>query len=106
LGSHARALIADPANDVYVSAATVWEIAINRALGKLDAPPGLAAALAELGITEAPVTASDAELAGALQAHHRDPFDRVLVVQAARLDASVITRNPVFSRYGTATVPA
>ncbi len=106
LGAAARSLIADPDNDVLVSAATAWEIAIKRALGKLDAPPDLVAALDEVGFDEAPVTAADAELAGGLEAHHRDPFDRMLVAQAARLGATVVTRDPVFGRYGTATVPA
>jgi PIN domain nuclease of toxin-antitoxin system len=102
----ARALIADPDNEVLVSASTVWEIAIKRSLGKLDAPPDLVRALDEAGFTEAPVTAADAEVAGGLVAHHRDPFDRMLVAQAARLGATVVTRDPVFGLYGTATVQA
>ena len=106
LEAGARSLIADPANEVFVSAATVWEIAIKRALGKLDAPPDLAGALDELGFTATPVTATDAERAGGLDPHHRDPFDRMLVAQAARLDAAVVTRDPIFARYGTRTVPA
>ena len=101
-----RALIADPANEVFVSAATIWEIAIERALGKVEAPPDLAGALDELGFTEVPVTAADGERAGGLDAHHRDPFDRMLVAQAARLGAAVATRDPIFARYGTETVPA
>ena len=106
LGAVARSLIADPDNEVLVSAATVWEIAIKRALGKLDAPPDLVGALDETGFAEAPVTAVDAQVAGGLQAHHRDPFDRMLVAQAARLGATVVTRDPVFGLYGTPTVPA
>ncbi len=103
LGMTARTLITDPANEVFVSAATVWEISIKRALGKLDAPPDLVAALDKLGFIEAPVTAADGERAAGLEAHHRDPFDRMLVVQALRLGAVVITRDPVFERYGTET---
>ena len=106
LGDAARTLIADPENEVLVSAATVWEIAIKRALSKLEAPADLVAALAESGFVEAPVTAVDGERAGDLDSHHRDPLDRMLVAQAARLDATVITRDPVFERYGTRTVPA
>ncbi len=106
LGPDARALIAEPANEVFVSAATVWEIAIKRALGKVVAPPDLATALDGLGFVEAPVTAADAERAGSLEPLHRDPFYRMLVVQAARLDAAVVTRDPIFARHGSATVPA
>jgi PIN domain nuclease of toxin-antitoxin system len=105
LGEHVRRQIADPANGVLVSAATVWEIAIKRALGKLDAPSDLVSALDAAGFIEAPVTAADAERAGGLEPHHRDPFDRMLVAQAARLGAIVVTRDPVFARYGTETVP-
>ncbi len=106
LGEAARTLIADPDSQVLVSAATVWEIAIKRGLGKLEAPPDLVAALWECGFAEAPVTAVDGERAGSLDPHHRDPFDRMLVAQAARLDAIVVTRDPVFERYGTRTAPA
>jgi PIN domain nuclease of toxin-antitoxin system len=88
------------------SSPTVWEIAIKRALGKLDAPPDLASTLDGLGFDEAPVTAADGERAGGLDPHHRDPFDRMLVAQAARLGAIVVTRDPIFARYGTRTVPA
>lgn len=106
LGREARRLIADPANEVLVSAATTWEISIKRALGKLAAPPGIDAVLAEEGFVEAPVLAVDGERAGTLEPHHRDPFDRMLVVQAARLDAVVVTSDQVFERYGAKVVPA
>jgi PIN domain nuclease of toxin-antitoxin system len=106
LGPDARRLIADPSNEVYVSAATCWEISIKRGLGKLEAPPAIDAILASEGFSEAPVLAADGERAGTLDAHHRDPFDRMLVVQAARLDAAVVTRDTVFERYGTRVIRA
>ena len=106
LDRHALDLIGDPTNEVIVSAATVWEIAIKRAIGKLSAPDGLAAVLERSGFIEAPVTAADAEYAGGLEAIHRDPFDRMLVAQAVRLRAVVVTRDPVFLQYGTETVLA
>jgi PIN domain nuclease of toxin-antitoxin system len=106
LGQPARDLISDAANDVFVSAATVWEISVKRALGKLEAPDDLVGALASEGFKEAPILASDGERAGSLDPHHRDPFDRMLVVQALRLDAAVVTRDPVFAYYGTRTVAA
>lgn len=106
LDRNARDLIADPANEVIVSAVTVWEIAIKRAIGKVSAPDGLAAVIEGSGFIEAPITAADADLAGGLEAIHRDPFDRMLVAQAARLRAVVVTRDPIFARYGTETVLA
>lgn len=105
LGAVGRSLIADPDNEVLVSAATVWEISIKRALGKLEAPPDLVRALEDSGFAEVPVTAADAQVAAALDGHHRDRFDRMLVAQAARLGATVVTRDSVFERYRTPTVP-
>lgn len=106
LGEEARAVIADPGVEVLVSAATIWEIAVKRALGKLDAPADLVAAIAESGFAEAAVTGADGERAGGLEPHHRDPFDRMLVAQAVRLDAWIVTRDPVFERYGARIVAA
>ena len=106
LGQSARDLISDPANEVFVSAATVWEISVKRALGKLEAPDDLVGALASEGFNDAPILASDGERAASLDPHHRDPFDRMLVVQALRLDAAVVTRDPVFAHYGTRTIAA
>lgn len=106
LGAEARELIADPGSDVLVSAATVWEIAIKQAIGKLRAPATLVDTIEAVGFAEVPVTAVDAARAGGLEPLHRDPFDRMLVVQAERLGAVVVTRDPVFARYGVATVRA
>jgi PIN domain nuclease of toxin-antitoxin system len=89
-----------------VSAATVWEIGIKRANGKLEAPTGLARAIAEEGFGELPVTAQDAERAADLPGHHRDPFDRMLVAQAIRTGAVLVTRDSVFTVYGVPTLPA
>jgi PIN domain nuclease of toxin-antitoxin system len=99
LDPQARAAVADPANDVLVSAATVWEIAIKQALGKLEAPRGLVMAVEQVGIDVVPVTGADAELAGGLPAHHRDPFDRMLIAQATRLSALLVSRDDAFTAY-------
>jgi PIN domain nuclease of toxin-antitoxin system len=102
----ARSAIADPANDVLVSAASIWEIEIKRALGKLAAPVGLVATLDEAGFDVLPITGPDAERAGSLPPHHRDPFDRMLVVQAERVGAIVVSRDPAFVAYGTDVLEA
>lgn len=106
LSGEARGAIADPSNEVLISAATIWEIEIKRALGKLVAPRGLVAALEPAGFSSLPITTADAELAGGLPAHHRDPFDRMLVAQATRLDAVVVTRDPIFRQYGMESITA
>jgi PIN domain nuclease of toxin-antitoxin system len=99
LAVDARSAIADPANDVLVSAAIIWEIEIKRALGKLDAPMGLVEAVEQGGFGVLPITGTDGERAGRLPAHHRDPFDRMLVAQAARTDAIIVTRDAAFEPY-------
>jgi PIN domain nuclease of toxin-antitoxin system len=100
LQAGARAAIASPANDVLVSAATVWEIEIKRALGKLEAPDGLVDAIEASALQALPIDLVDAERAGRLPQHHRDPFDRMLVAQAMRLHAVIVTRDPGFTPYG------
>jgi PIN domain nuclease of toxin-antitoxin system len=106
LSRQARSAIADPGNDVLVSAATVWEIQIKRAIGKLTAPDGIVSAVESVGFVGLPITLGDAEDAGLLPPHHRDPFDRMLVAQAQRLDAVIATRDTVFAAYGVETLAA
>jgi PIN domain nuclease of toxin-antitoxin system len=98
--------IADPANDVIVSAATIWEIEIKRALGKLQAPEHLVEAVQLAGFDALPITGSDAERAARLPPHHRDPFDRMLVAQAARLDATLVSRDTAFDPYEVTVIRA
>ncbi len=100
LRPEARDAIASPLNDVLVSAASVWEIAIKRHLGKLVAPSVVAAVLESESMSGLPITTHDAESAAALPAHHRDPFDRMLVAQARRVGAVIVTRDPAFAAYG------
>jgi PIN domain nuclease of toxin-antitoxin system len=106
LTADARTALTSPANDVLVSAASVWEIAIKQALGKLRAPVALVPAIEAIGFGVLPITGADAERAGALPLHHRDPFDRMLVAQAARLDATVVTLGREFLAYDVAVLPA
>lgn len=100
LGEEARAGISDPDSTVYVSAATVWEISIKRALGKLEAPSDL---LRQIGLSRfesLSMKASHAHTAGALPRHHDDPFDRMLVAQAMIEDLTLLTRDPRMGLYG------
>ena len=100
----ARDVIGDPATSVSVSAATAWEMAIKSALGKLETPTDLAAELDAAGFTELPVGIADAMEAGALPRHHDDPFDRMLIAQAARRDLTVLTVDRRFSEYDVRTL--
>ena len=99
LSERQRSAIADPANVVYVSAASAWEIAIKKALGKLIAPDDLRAALVASELEQLPVTVAHAEAVGGLPPHHRDPFDRMLIAQAGVEDLTVVTGDPVFAQY-------
>lgn len=103
LSRSARGALADPSNVVFVSAATVWEIEIKRALGRLDAGAAdLVAEIAANGFMELPVLARHAEAAGRLPRHHDDPFDRMLAAQSQLEGLVCVTRDPAFEAYGVA----
>jgi len=106
LGEQARSAISDPHNVVAVSAISVWEVEIKRALGKLKAPPGFAALCVERGFEELPVDFAHAECAGALPPHHQDPFDRMLIAQAISEGFGVVTADRTFAAYDIPVVSA
>ena len=93
LNADTRGMIADPANQVFISAASIWEIAIKRRLKKLDFRGSAVAAIGANGFLELPILPIDAETAGALAWHHNDPFDRMLVAQAKRLNFTLATAD-------------
>ena len=95
-----RAAIADEANNIFVSAASIWELAIKRALGKLGFGRSIVDAVSELGFEILPVTGSHAEHAGGLPRHHNDPFDRLLIAQAILGDLVLVSNEIAFDRYG------
>lgn len=99
LSPAAREAIADPVNEPLVSAASVWEIAIKRLLGKLQAPDDLPGILLEEGFGELAVTAGHTWAVQDLPLHHRDPFDRLLVAQATAEALPIITADPGFGAY-------
>jgi len=105
LSATARSAIADPTNVALVSAATIWELEIKRALGRLEVGDGdLVAEIAANDFGELPVEARHAAEAARLPPFHTDPFDRMLVAQA-RLDGMVcVTIDPAFDLYGAATL--
>ena len=94
-----RASVADATTDVFVSAASAWEMSIKSALGKLTVPDGLGEELRQQGFKELAVTLEDGLAAGALPRHHDDPFDRVLIAQAARRDLLLLTVDRRFADY-------
>ena len=85
--------LVDPANTVFVSAATAWEVAIKRRLGKLEFSGTPADAVEFHGFRWIDMTAEDGEHAGSMDWEHRDPFDRMLVAQASRRALTLVTTD-------------
>lgn len=102
----ARTAIADEGNDVFVSAASAWEITTKHRLGKL---PGVASIVADLdgavagqGFIALPISLRHAQTGGALPGPHRDPFDRMLIAQAMVETLVLVSNEQVFDIYGVA----
>jgi len=88
------------ADEVYVSAASIWEAAIKASIGKLQvAPEDLYQGIEASGFVELPVRAIHASAVASLPAHHRDPFDRILVAQALREPLALLTADRILGRY-------
>ena len=106
LSEEARRAIGDPENLVYVSAVSIWEVVIKRALGKLDIPTKWADALTEEPFRRLPMTWEHALEVRNLPDVHRDPFDRLLIAQAKVEDLTFVTGDEVLLRYRIATLKA
>lgn len=104
LPARIRALVGDPANEVLVSAASVWEIATKARLGRLpravDVAADVPACIESQGFVPLAITVHHAQRAGALAGPHRDPFDRMLVVQAQAEGLPIASNETVFDGYG------
>lgn len=109
LSRDTAAALVSPDNDVLVSAVTAWEIAIKQSLGKLALPgPAevwLPAAVEQTGFLWTGIDHEDALRVRALDWHHRDPFDRLLVAQALR-GYTLVTRDSTLGEYGVAVMRA
>jgi len=97
-------IIADSSNQIYISSATIWEIAIKEALGKLEVDADLDYAIEENGFTELKVSAICANATKKLKQIHRDPFDRMLIVQAIEGDMTLITIDGYITQYDNVKV--
>jgi PIN domain nuclease of toxin-antitoxin system len=89
------------ADQVYVSAASIWEVAVKARLGRIKADPNeLVAAIEASGFVELPVRAAHAAGVAALELHHHNPFDRLLVAQAIAEPLRLLTADLALARYG------
>jgi PIN domain nuclease of toxin-antitoxin system len=108
LSPRALRQIEDPRNDVFLSAASVWEMAIKRRLGKLPLPEPVGAYVARRlesdSVTAVAVSHGHAAGVEALEPLHRDPFDRVLIVQARHEGFRLLTADDLVLAYGSPTV--
>jgi PIN domain nuclease of toxin-antitoxin system len=107
LSPRARAAVADPRNEVLVSAASAWEIATKQRLGKLPGAPQASVRFNELvlldGFVHLAVDHRHTVRAGAFEVEHRDPFDRMLAAQSELERCALVTLDPAFSLFGTET---
>ncbi len=91
--------ISDASNEVYVSAATAWEIAVKRAAGKLEAPGEIRSWIEDSDFRELPIEVEHAIAAAELPRHHTDPFDRMLVAQARIDELTLVVDDEQIARY-------
>lgn len=106
LSDAARSIIIDGHNTVYVSAVSVWEITIKKAMGKLDVPDNLEEELTLHRFEPLSITIPHSLAVGTLPAIHADPFDRLLIAQATVENLVFITRDQHNLQYSIQTVKA
>jgi PIN domain nuclease of toxin-antitoxin system len=99
IGAKAREAIGGGDNEILISAVVIWEVAIKRRLGKLDAPADLLARLERADVDLLPITARHADRVGSLPMHHQDPFDRLLVAQADTEGLTLASADDAMRRY-------
>ncbi len=108
LSPPAEIALQDPANELLLSAASVWEIAIKVGLKKLTLRlpyrQWMNQAIADLELSLLPITVEYADVQAGLPDHHRDPFDRLIISQAYTEAVSVVSADPVFDLYGVPRV--
>lgn len=104
LSAASHAAISDPANDLLISAATIWEIAIKVGLKKLALSSPyrgwMNKAIADLGLSILPVTVEYADVQATLPYHHDDPFDRLIIAQALTEGIPIVSADTTFDAYG------
>lgn len=103
LGEEGQALVREAGNELFLSAASAWEIAVKHALGRLPLPEPperyVPDRMRRSGVEGLVVRHAHALGVASLPPHHRDPFDRLLVVQASTEGLVLLTADPVFARY-------
>ena len=104
LSNTARDKISDPDKIVFVSAASAWEIAIKKSLGKLQAPDDLKQQIEKQKFTPLAINIDHALTIEKLPYHHKDPFDRILIAQAIHEGLTIVSRDRIFNTYNVAII--
>lgn len=95
-----RKLISDPRNDIFISAAVIWEIAIKQSIGKLTVIGDVDLCIAKSNFNRLPIAFEHAWFTKKLPMIHKDPFDRILIAQAMVESATIVTRDANIPLYG------
>ena len=106
LSPESRKAIVEGKNSVFVSAASVWEISIKQAIGKLLVPNNLEDEIKRLRFEQLSISFKHADLAGKLPLIHKDPFDRMLVAQAQFEKLTLVTKDKIIPQYDVSTLKA
>ncbi len=100
--------IADETNELWFSVASIWEIGIKVAIGKLPLPEPpdsyISSRMGQLGLRSLEITATHALRAAALPMHHRAPFDRMLIAQAQLEDMTLVSADSIFRHYSDISI--
>ncbi len=99
LGFQAKASIGDPENRIFVSVASVWEIAVKAQAGRLSFTGSPSKNIADNGFLSLPISSEHAELAAKLPPIHKDPFDRIMVAQALVRSLVLVTADRLIQQY-------
>lgn len=112
IGQSAREILTDPRNDIFVSAASTWEIAIKKSMGALSAPDNIESIVEDKGFSALPISMFHGEQAGSLPValhpdtgkEHKDPFDRMLIAQAQSEGLYLMSKDSAFSAYAVRVI--
>ena len=106
LSEQALTAIKEPDNQIIVSVVSAWEIAIKKTLGKLESPDNLKEVITDAKFELIPIDYEHVWQVKDLPLHHRDPFDRLLVSQAATENLTLVTRDPKLKAYNVSILEA
>lgn len=97
-------IISEEKIEIFLSAASLWEIETKREIGKLKVPKNLAEEIKDQAILELEISGSHVKRLAALPKHHKDPFDRMIIAQALEEDLVIISSDPAIHKYSAQVI--